>query len=184
MMGGFELRKKESDKFYQKLLKMEPLGFIDPLQDLGTFDSYHMCFLEPVEDLRSRWSGDPYLPLWQDKIAEMRQVYLAWQRALVREGNTENGRPTRNFVSTQSVRKEQAGMIRVCMRFGFSIKNIAYKTGYAEKTIRNEYAYSRHMHPTRKNSYVIVKDNGEKLPFDRYLRSKEGKERYWLNHQL
>lgn len=184
MIGESGLKKKESDKFYRELLKMEPFGFIDPLQDLGTFDSYHMCFLEPVEDLRSHWSGDPYLPFWQDKIAEMRQVYLAWQKALVREENIENGRPTRNFVSTQSVRRERAGIIRVCMRFGFSIKNIARKTGYAEKTIRNEYAYSRHMHSTRKNSYVIVKNNGDKVPFDRYLRGKEGKERHWLNHQL
>ena len=30
------MREKESDKFYKKLLKMEPLGFIDPLKDLGT----------------------------------------------------------------------------------------------------------------------------------------------------
>ena len=73
------MREKESDKFYKKLLKMEPLGFIDPLKDLGTFDSYHMCFLETVEKLRSPWSGDQYLPKWQVKIEEMRGVYIKWQ---------------------------------------------------------------------------------------------------------
>lgn len=181
------MREKESDKFYKKLLKMEPLGFIDPLKDLGTFDSYHMCFLETVEELRSPWSGDQYLPKWQVKIEEMRGVYIKWQEALANEKDEKTGRRKRNFVSTASVRKEQRVFIRLCLRFGFTIRTISKKTGYAEKTIRNEYSYSRHMHATKRNSYVIVKDkapgSSARQPLSHYLKSKEGNERYCLNRR-
>ena len=104
---------------------MEPLGFIDPLKDLGTFDSYHMCFLETVEKLRSPWSGDQYLPKWQVKIEEMRGVYIKWQEALANEKDEKTGRQKRNFVSTASVRKEQRVFIRLCL--GLDLQSELYR---------------------------------------------------------
>ncbi|MEY8661432.1 modification methylase Sau96I [Ligilactobacillus faecis] len=180
------MSKKASKRLYEELLQSEPLGFVDPLHGLGTFDGYHMKFKEPVEDLKSPWSGDPYLPEWQHKISEMRQLYLKWQKALVKE-NKQLKSPTRHFVTTESVRKEQKRLIRIGINFGFRLKTISKKTGYAEKTLRNSYSYSRNFHQSRKNSYVIVKNKSEKsakkIPFKRYLHTKEGKDRYCLVHR-
>lgn len=49
-----------SNYFYNQLLESEPLGFIDPLQDLGEFDSIQMKFKEPVSQLINKYSGHPY----------------------------------------------------------------------------------------------------------------------------
>ena len=112
------MSKRTSKRLYEELLRSEPLGFVDPLHGLGTFDGYHMKFKEPVEDLKNPWSGDPYLPEWQYKISEMRKLYLKWQKALVKENNQSKS-PTRNFVTTASVRKEQKRLIRIGINFGF-----------------------------------------------------------------
>lgn len=89
-------------------------------------------------------------------------------------------------VADQTDDKERV-FIRLCLRFGFTIRTISKKTGYAEKTIRNEYSYSRHMHATKRNSYVIVKDkapgSSARQPLSHYLKSKEGNERYCLNRR-
>lgn len=180
------LDKRRSKQLYEELLHSEPLGFIDPLHGLGSFDGYHMKFKEPVEELKNPWSDEPYLPEWQRKITEMRQLYLKWQRALAKE-NSQSKRPTRNFVTTASVRKEQNRLIQISIDFGFKLKTISKKTGYAEKTLRNSYAYSRNFHQAHKNSYVIVKNerqrSAKKIPFRRYLHTKEGRDKHWLVHQ-
>ncbi|MDO4668099.1 MAG: modification methylase Sau96I, partial [Streptococcus sp.] len=67
------------DQFiYQKLVESEPLGFIDPFEDLGTFDSVLMKFVEPVERLVNKYSGNPYNPYWQERIKEMRKLYIEY----------------------------------------------------------------------------------------------------------
>lgn len=74
-----------SNYFYNQLLESEPLGFIDPLQDLGEFDSIQMKFKEPVSQLINKYSGIPYSLHWQKKIEEMRSLYIQYQESLKSE---------------------------------------------------------------------------------------------------
>ena len=72
---------------YEKLLNSEPLGFIDPLTDLGEFDKVQMKFRKPVRSLTNKYSGQPYNPYWQEKIEEMRLLYIQYQLSLREEDN-------------------------------------------------------------------------------------------------
>lgn len=74
-----------SNHFYNQLLESEPLGFIDPLEDLGEFDSIQMKFKEPVSQLINKYSGLPYSSRWQKKIEEMRTLYIRYQESLKSE---------------------------------------------------------------------------------------------------
>ena len=48
---------------YEQLIKSEPMGFINPLEDLGEFDVFQMKFKKPVRLLVNKHSGQPY-PLY------------------------------------------------------------------------------------------------------------------------
>ena len=171
--------KRKSIKYYEELLNVGSKGifYIDPLYDIGTFDSYHMKFKESIEELINPWNQKPYSPKWYKNIEEMRLIYLKWQKALLDEETQENAkdnskRINRNYVRNAKIRAEQARLIRIYLQYGFMIPTIARAVEYAEKTVRNSYAYSRHMH-LKKNSIVIVKNNSSnqvtKLPFNRYF---------------
>ena len=69
----------DSKSLYQQLLDYEPLGFIDPFNDLGTYDALQKSFKEPISDLLNPYSGHPYSKAWQKKIAAMRELYIAYQ---------------------------------------------------------------------------------------------------------
>lgn len=45
--------KRKSVKYYKELLNMRSknMAYIDPIRDIGTFDSFHMEFKEPIEEL-------------------------------------------------------------------------------------------------------------------------------------
>ncbi|HEO0303543.1 TPA: hypothetical protein U9C93_000379 [Streptococcus agalactiae] len=62
----------KKNSLYNQLIKSEPIGFIDPLTDLGEFDIFQMKFKEPVRYLKNKYSGKPYSPHWQNKIEKMR----------------------------------------------------------------------------------------------------------------
>ena len=72
----------DSKSLYQQLLDYEPLGFIDPFNDLGTYDALQKSFKEPISDLLNPYSGHPYSKAWQKKIAAMRELYIAYQMSL------------------------------------------------------------------------------------------------------
>lgn len=54
----------KKNSLYNQLINSEPIGFIDPLTDLGEFDIFQMKFKEPVRYLKNKYSGKPYSPHW------------------------------------------------------------------------------------------------------------------------
>lgn len=47
----------KKNSLYNQLINSEPIGFIDPLTDLGEFDIFQMKFKEPVRYLKNKYSG-------------------------------------------------------------------------------------------------------------------------------
>ena len=184
--------KRKSVKYYKELLNMRSknMAYIDPIRDIGTFDSFHMEFKEPIEELINPWTKKPFSPEWYPEIEKFRQLYLKWQKAQAEEDKEEStsksSRIIRSYVRNSEIRLEQARLIRIYLQYGFSIPAIARAVEYAEKTIRNSYAYSRHVH-LRKNSTVIVKNrdsNGriEKVPFNRYFSANSTNLKHYLQN--
>ncbi|NYS33845.1 hypothetical protein HZZ02_08875 [Streptococcus danieliae] len=66
------------DDLYNQLVASEPIGFIDPFNDLGKFDYIQMKFMDPADSLVNKYSGKPYNAMWIQKIEEMRRLFIAY----------------------------------------------------------------------------------------------------------
>ena len=60
----------DSKSLYQQLLDYEPLGFIDPFNDLGTYDALQKSFKEPISDLLNPYSGHPTVKLGRRRLRQ------------------------------------------------------------------------------------------------------------------
>ena len=108
------------DQFvYQKLLESEPLGFIDPLTDLGEFDFVQMKFKEPVCQLINKYSGQPYNPNWQNKIEQMRGLYIHYQKSTKLEDEAFRSR-----VRNQEYKEYIHKIVTTYLSLGFKFKEI------------------------------------------------------------
>ncbi|EPU31259.1 hypothetical protein [Streptococcus agalactiae] len=108
------------DQFvYQKLLESEPLGFIDPLTDLGEFDFVQMKFKEPVHQLINKYSGKPYNPNWQNKIEEMRGLYIQYQKSIKLEDEAFRSR-----VRNQEYKEYIHKIVTTYLTLGFKFKEL------------------------------------------------------------
>ncbi|HEO8394840.1 TPA: modification methylase Sau96I [Streptococcus agalactiae] len=107
--------------FYNQLINSEPLGFIDPFTDLGEFDTVQMKFKEPVGKLTNKYSGQSYNLRWQNKIEEMRVLYIQYQKSLMLEDqNQDVHNRVRNRESKEHVHK----IVTTYLKLGFKFKEI------------------------------------------------------------
>lgn len=137
------------DQFiYQKLVESEPLGFIDPFEDLGTFDSVLMKFVEPVERLVNKYSGKPYNSYWQAKIKEMRELYIEYLESSQTHNEQLNYR-----LRNDEAKKHADEIVTTYLKLGFRFKEIEEKVKLPIKRLRSKWRRSDYVNKIRwKNS--------------------------------
>ena len=118
------------NEFYNQLINSEPLGFIDPLTDLGEFDFVQMKFKEPVHQLINKYSGQPYNPNWQNKIEQMRGLYIQYQKSIKLEDESVRHR-VRNQESKEYVHK----IVTTYLGLGFKFKEIEKRLPFSYKQL-------------------------------------------------
>lgn len=126
--------------YYDQLITSEPLGFIDPLEDLGTFDAYHMRFKESVRELINPHSGKPYSLNWQIKIQEMRKLYIQYQASL-RDENHELSHRMRSGENQAYVDR----IVTTYLKLGFRFSEIERQLAVSSKNLRARYKRSDHI---------------------------------------
>ncbi|EPU31269.1 hypothetical protein [Streptococcus agalactiae] len=134
------------NEFYNQLINSEPLGFIDPLTDLGEFDSVQMKFKEPVAKLVNKYSGQPYNLKWQNKIEQMRTLYIQYQKSLMLENQDYD---IRNRVRNKESKEHVHNIVTTYLRLGFKFKEI-------EK--RLPLSYKQLIRGRKRSDYVMTRD--------------------------
>ncbi|MCW1076405.1 MULTISPECIES: modification methylase Sau96I [Streptococcus] len=127
---------------YEKLLNSEPLGFIDPLTDLGEFDKVQMKFRKPVRSLTNKYSGQPYNPYWQEKIEEMRLLYIQYQLSLREEDKKENVQTRVKIPETQEHIEE---IVTTYLKLGFRFREIEKRVSLSYKKLRSDWSRCDHV---------------------------------------
>ena len=141
------------NQYYQKLIESEPLGFIDPLTDLGDFDEIQMTFKEPISCLTNRYSGKPYNSYWQKKIAEMRILYIQYQVSLREDEHAD--RYFKRIRSTQ-LRKEAEDIVTTYLILGFGFRDIERKTTISYRTLRRYWKRSNYIRMVEPKFYSKI----------------------------
>lgn len=131
------------DKYLQELITMQKdLGrsFIDPFEDLGDFNRRLMDFEEPIENLKNKYTGDPYTEYWQSVIRDMRVVYANYQREVqaMLVPDQEKNQYIKDTGQKEKIRK----IVTSLLSLGFSFKDISKRVGYTEKYLRRNYKRS------------------------------------------
>lgn len=126
--------------YYDQLITSEPLGFIDPFEDLGTFDAYHMRFKESVRELINPHSGKPYSLNWQTKIQEMRKLYIQYQTSL-RDDHHELSHRMRSEENQAYVDR----IVTTYLKLGFRFSEIERHLSVSSKNLRARYKRSEHI---------------------------------------
>ena len=116
---------------YQKLLESDPLGFIDPFNDLGEFDSVQMKFKKPVRQLINKYSGKPYNVNWQNKIEEMRILYIQYQKSI-----KQDDKGVRNRIRNQEYKEYIHKIVTTYLTLGFKFKDIEKRLPLSYKQLR------------------------------------------------
>ena len=127
---------------YNRLVKSEPMGFIDPFQDLGEFDLYQMTFTQPVRTLRNKYSGQPYSKAWQDKIEEMRKLYIDYQISL-RESDKQESFQLR--ARKQDTKDHIEDIVSTYLRLGFRFSEIEKRMSLTSKYLRKKWCRSKYI---------------------------------------
>lgn len=131
--------------FYNQLINSEPLGFIDPLTDLGEFDSVQMKFKEPVGKLINKYSGQSYNLKWQNKIEQMRVLYIQYQKSLMLEDRNQD---IRNRVRNRESKEHVHKIVTTYLKLGFKFKEIEKRLPLSYKQLirgrkRSDYVTTR-----------------------------------------
>lgn len=122
----------DSKSLYQQLLDYEPLGFIDPFNDLGTYDALQKSFKEPISDLLNPYSGHPYSKAWQKKIAAMRELYIAYQMSI--------GDTTKTYKRGEEDKAALDRTVSTYLRLGWRFGEIIKRLDYSEGHLRNRWS--------------------------------------------
>ena len=130
------------NEFYDQLINSEPLGFIDPLSDLGEFDSIQMKFCEPVRNLKNKYSGKPYNLNWQSKIEQMRALYIQYQKSLILE-DKEQG--VHNRVRNKESKEHVNEIVTTYLKLGFRFKEIEARISLFNTRLRSNWKRSDHI---------------------------------------
>lgn len=138
------------DQFvYQKLMESEPLGFIDPFKDLGTFDSALMKFVEPVEKLVNKYSGTSYNSYWQERIKEMRELYIEYL-----ECSQNHNEPLVYRLRNKESREHADEIITTYLKLGFRFKEIEGKVKLPVKRLRRNWRRSDYVETAKPRFYL------------------------------
>ncbi|MGX9845790.1 modification methylase Sau96I [Streptococcus iniae] len=138
------------NKFYDQLISSEPMGFIDPLTDLGEFDSIQMKFKEPVRNLVNKYSGKPYNKNWQNKIQKMRVLYIQYQKSLKLEDEEQL---VHNRVRNQESKKHVHEVITTYLKLGFRFKEIETRISLFNTRLRRNWKRSDYVTTTNPEFY-------------------------------
>ncbi|MCQ9212391.1 MULTISPECIES: modification methylase Sau96I [unclassified Streptococcus] len=130
---------KKENPYYQQLCQAEPLGFIDPFEDLGEFDGHLFQFISPVSQLKNKYSGRPYSAHWQKKIHEMRKLYILYQKSL-RQSYVSSERMGYAMVSEDKERLDKT--ISLYLSLGFRFKAISKYIAYSPTRLRKDWKRS------------------------------------------
>lgn len=130
----------DKNSLYEQLLKSEPIGFIDPMSELGEFDIYQMKFKEPVRRLKNKYSGLPYTPEWQNKIEEMRLLYIKYQEYL-RQEKTEDI-TIKNRARCSENKDLVNEIVTTYLKLGFRFPEVEKRVSLSVKRLRNNWRRS------------------------------------------
>ncbi len=149
------------DQFvYQKLMESETLGFTDPFKDLGTFDSVLMKFVEPVEKLVNKYSGNPDSPYWQERIKEMRKLYIEYLECSQSHNESLDYR-----LRNDEAKKHADEIVTTYLKLGFRFKEIEGKIKLPTKRLRRNWRRSDYVETAKPRFYLKEKlRNGNSFP--------------------
>lgn len=136
---------------FEKLLTSEPLGFIDPLTDLGEFDPIQMKFKEPVRQLVNKYSGQPYSAKWQEKIESMRTLYIQYQISLREE---EREQSIRTRIRNKQSKEHVHNIVTTYLKLGFRFKEIESKISLSNTRLRRNWKRSDYVTTTEPVFYL------------------------------
>ena len=127
----------KGNNYLAQMEKMAPALLIDPINDLGKFDSRSLQFEEPVSELKNKMTGKPFNEHWYQTIEEMRKIYIKWQMEI--QSNFEEGTEKKPYTKrNSSKKKEKDQQVKWLLSLGFSFKTVGNIMRYSEKTLKNK----------------------------------------------
>ncbi|SUN28480.1 Uncharacterised protein [Streptococcus agalactiae] len=142
------------NEFYNQLINSEPIGFIDPFTDLGEFDSIQMKFKQPVRNLVNKYSGKPYNLSWQNKIEQMRVLYIKYQKSLKLEDEEQE---VHNRVKNKKSKKYVHEIVTTYLKLGFRFKEIEVRVSLFNTRLRRNWKRSDYV-TTDNPEFYLKKD--------------------------
>lgn len=139
------------NEFYDQLINSEPMGFVDPLTDLGEFDSIQMKFKQPVRNLINKYSGKPYNLNWQNKIEQMRVLYIQYQKSLKLEDEEQ---AVHNRVRNKESKKHVHEIVTTYLKLGFRFKEIESRVSLFNTRLRRNWKRSDYVTTTNPEFYL------------------------------
>lgn len=152
----------DRESLYQQLVNSDPLGFIDPFDDLGEFDSVQMKFKEPVCVLKNKYSGQPYNLNWQKKIEEMRILYIQYQKLLKQEDQELR---IHKRLRNKAARGHVHEIVTTYLKLGFRFREIESKVALFNTRLRRNWKRSDYV-TTASPEFYLKRDlqDGYYLP--------------------
>lgn len=142
------------NEFYNQLINSEPIGFIDPFTDLVEFDSIQMKFKQPVRNLVNKYSGKPYNLSWQNKIEQMRVLYIKYQKSLKLEDEEQE---VHNRVKNKKSKKYVHEIVTTYLKLGFRFKEIEARVSLFNTRLRRNWKRSDYV-TTDNPEFYLKKD--------------------------
>lgn len=139
------------NEFYNQLINSEPIGFIDPFTDLGEFDSIQMKFKQPVRNLVNKYSGKPYNLNWQNKIEQMRVLYIKYQKSLKLEDEEQE---VHNRVKNKESKEYVHEIVTTYLKLGFRFKEIEARISLFNTRLRRNLKRSDYVTTTNPEFYL------------------------------
>lgn len=136
---------------YDQLINSEPMGFIDPLTDLGEFDYIQMKFKHPVRSLINKYSGQPYNLTWQSKIEQMRALYIQYQKSLNIEDQEQL---VRNRVRKRESKEYVHEVVTTYLKLGFRFREIESRVSFLNIRLRRNWKRSDYVTTTNPEFYL------------------------------
>ncbi|WP_019792356.1 hypothetical protein [Streptococcus sobrinus] len=132
----------KSQELYQKLIHYDFVGYIDPFEDLGTFDRVNQTFKEDVADLINPHSKKTYSAQWQETILQMRKLYCDYQRALHEESEDGRAEVTHYYLTSEEDKAAFNKKVTTYLSLGFTFPQVAKKVNRASSSLRENFKRS------------------------------------------
>ncbi|WP_202056298.1 modification methylase Sau96I [Streptococcus danieliae] len=162
------------DDLYNQLVASEPIGFIDPFNDLGEFDYIQMKFMDPANSLVNKYSGKPYNAMWIQKIEEMRLLFIAYQKALHSHDQKVNFQRRIVYESNDHL----DAIVRTYLELGFNFKEIESRVSISYRQLRRGWKRSDYVKMSQPEFYSKIDlSQGQYIPHDRIPESLGAPER-------